>query len=432
MKIKSFRMAILFAIVLLPLMLTAQPQQKLIKVNVAPQSSNWLYKLGEKVKFDVNITRNNQDLQAAKIYYEFGLEGIKPVKKDSLILKNGETTIDAGTLKLPGFIRIKVWTIVDGVKYESLGAAGFEPEKIQPTTTLPADFQKFWDAAKTVNAAIPLKTKMTLLPERCTENVNVYEVSVQNFKEGVRLYGIACIPSKPGKYPAVLKVPGAGVRPYYGDVDMAENGIITFEIGIHGISVTQNKEIYDDLKASALSNYHTFNLDNKDNYYYKRVYLGCVRAIDFIYTLPEFDGSKLAVAGGSQGGALAIITAALDNRVKYLSSFYPALCDLTGYLNGRVGGWPHVFEEAYPEHRIREKIETSKYYDVVNFARFVKVPGFYSWGYNDHVCPPTTTYSAYNVITAPKQLEIYQEIGHWTFPEQNKKAKEWLLSKLLK
>jgi cephalosporin-C deacetylase-like acetyl esterase len=55
-------------------------------------------------------------------------------------------------------------------------------------------------------------------------------------------------------------------------------------------------------------------------------------------------------------------------------------------------------------HRTPEKIETSKYYDVVNFARRLRVPGLYSWGYNDATCPPTSMYSAYNVITAPKTL----------------------------
>ena len=79
----------------------------------------------------------------------------------------------------------------------------------------------------------------------------------------------------------------------------------------------------------------------------------------------------------------------------------------------------------------KEKIETAKYYDVVNFARNVKVPGFYSWGFNDVVCPPTSTYSAYNSITAPKELLIMQETGHWTYPEQNEKSKQWLLRKLL-
>jgi len=79
----------------------------------------------------------------------------------------------------------------------------------------------------------------------------------------------------------------------------------------------------------------------------------------------------------------------------------------------------------------QEKIETASYYDVVNFAKNVRVPGFYSWGYNDVVCPPTSTYSAYNSITAPKELLIMQETGHWTYPEQNEKSKQWLMGKLL-
>ena len=80
---------------------------------------------------------------------------------------------------------------------------------------------------------------------------------------------------------------------------------------------------------------------------------------------------------------------------------------------------------------VKEKIETTKYYDVVNFAKNVRVPGFYSWGFNDVTCPPTSTYSAYNSIIAPKELLIMQETGHWTYPEQIEKSKRWLLGKLL-
>jgi cephalosporin-C deacetylase-like acetyl esterase len=178
------------------------------------------------------------------------------------------------------------------------------------------------------------------------------------------------------------------------------------------------------LNAGALNSYYIYNIDNKDRYYYKRVYLGCVRAVDFIFSLPEFDGSNIGVLGGSQGGALAIVTAGLDSRIKSLVSIFPALCDLTGYLNGRAGGWPHVFND--PTHNTPAKVETSKYYDVVNFARQVKAPGFYSWGYNDEVCPPTSMYAAYNVIQAPRTLFLAEETGHWFYPEQLEKAVNWM------
>lgn len=413
--------------------LQSQPAEKLIKISIAPDHADWTYKTGENVKFQVTITRNSEPFQNVFVRYEVGPEMLTPVKRDSAVLKEGKLVLDGGSMKTAGFIRCKVTALADGNKYEGIATAGFSPETIQPAAEVPADFGTFWDKAKAEAAKIPMDVKLTLLPDRCTEKVNVYHANIQNFREGSRLFGILCVPKKEGRYPALLKVPGAGVRPYYGDVAMSEKGIIVLEIGIHGISVIQDPSVYTDLGRGALDGYWNYNLDDRDRYYYKRVYLGCVRAIDFIFSLPEFDGQTLAVSGGSQGGALSIITAGLDSRVKYLSSFYPALCDLTGYLIGRAGGWPHLFNDANKAFNVKkDKIETSKYYDVVNFARQVKVPGFYSWGYNDVTCPPTSMYAAYNMITAPKDLYLVQETGHWTYPEQNEKSRQWLIDHLTK
>ena len=408
-------------------MCLGQPAERLIKVNIAPQHGNWMYKPGETVKFDVSVTKNDVLLPNAEISFEYGPEMLPPVKKDKQTLKDGKTVIDAGTMKTAGFLRCRVFAHYDGKNYEGLATAAFSPETIQPTTTLPNDFVQFWDKAKSELANIPLDARMTLLPERCTGKVNVYHINIQNY-QNVRLYGVLCVPKATGKYPAILKVPGAGVRPYYGDVANAEKDAITLEIGIHGIPVNMDPGIYDDLRKGVLNNYYTYNFDHKDRYYYKRVYMGCVRAVDFIFSLPEFDGVNIVVNGGSQGGALAIVTAALDNRIKGLVSFYPALCDLTGYLNGRAGGWPHAFND--PAHNTPAKIETSQYYDVVNFARHVKVPGFYTWGFNDMTCPPTSMYAAYNVIQAPRTLFLAEETGHWTYPEQNEKSTQWMFELL--
>lgn len=425
-KLSSFALFSLVCL-LLSIHLQGQPVERMVKVAVAPDHADWVYKIGEKVNFTVTVTQNSEPIQNVKIFYSIGPELMKPVLNESAILKEGRLVIQAGTLKEAGFLRCRVFAEYEGTKYEGLGTAAFNPELIKPTIEYPADFLQFWEKAKQDLALVPMDVKLTLLPERCTEKSNVYQANIQNYKPGVRLYGIVCIPKKPGKYPALLKVPGAGVRPYSGDVANADLGIITFDMGIHGIPVTMDAGVYNDLAKSALNEYYLYNLDDRDKYYYKRVYLGCVRAIDFLYSLPEFDGSNLAVTGGSQGGALSIVTAALDSRVKCLAAFYPALCDLTGYYSNRAGGWPHMFRDLKAS---KEKLETAKYYDVVNFAKNVKVPGFYSWGYNDVVCPPTSTYSAYNSITAPKELFISQETGHWAYPEMFEKSRQWLVSHL--
>lgn len=409
----------------------AQPTEKLIKVVVAPDHSDWTYKTGEKVKFTVSVLQNGNPVKNAKIRYEIGPEKMEPTKKETLTLITGSQTFEAGTMTTAGFLRCVAVAEIDGKEYRNLATAGFNPTDIQPTVANPTDFDTFWTEAKTDLAKIPLDAKMTLLPERCTEKVNVYHVNIQNFALGTRLYGILCVPKKEGKYPALLQVPGAGVRPYSGDIANAEKGLITLQIGIHGIPVNLDPQVYTDLGRGILNGYPNYNLDDKNRFFYKRVYLGCVRANDFLVSLPQFDGKNLAVTGGSQGGALSIVTAALDARVKWLGAFYPAISDVTGYLSGRAGGWPHYFDKnGLAFNNKKEKIETAGYYDVVNFARRLSQPGIYSWGYNDETCPPTSMYASYNVIKAPKELYLALETGHWTYPEQQEKVSNWLVKKL--
>ncbi|MBR7169889.1 MAG: acetylxylan esterase [Alistipes sp.] len=66
------------------------------------------------------------------------------------------------------------------------------------------------------------------------------------------------------------------------------------------------------------------------------------------------------------------------------------------------------------------------YYDVVNFARRVKVPGFYSYGFNDNTCPPTSVAAALNVIEAPKQIVTTPASYHWRYEETHREAVAWM------
>lgn len=421
----------LIFILFFPLILCAQPQQQMVQVIISPDHADWIYTSGENADFHIQVLQNGSPLKDVELSYEIMPE-LMPIREAKTItLKNGQTKVKGGTMKEPGFLRLEAKVMVDGKNYEGRATAAFDPLKIQPTVKEPEDFLKFWEEAKTESAKIPLEPTLTLIPERSNDKVNVYHVRINNYEEGAKVYGILAVPKAAGKYPAVLNVPGAGVRPYYGDIDMAEQGVITFQIGIHGIPVNLDPQVYDNLRYGALNGYWSANLDDKDTYYYKRVYLGCVRAIDLIESLPEYNG-KLGVKGGSQGGALSVITAALDERVQYYVSFFPALSDMSGYLHGRAGGWPHMFApfKENPSKADPKKVETASYYDVVNFARHLKVPGYFSWGYNDHVCPPSSTYSVYNVVKAPKQLLLAQETAHWAYPEQWDKTNEWLLEQL--
>lgn len=406
--------------------LMAQPSQKLYTVVVQPDKSDWTYKVGEEAEFTIYVMHNMVPMSNVTLNCQYGPETMPPLKSMSLNVKDKSVKIKVPGMKVPGFQTIRASVEIGGETYMGYANVGYDPDKIEPTQVMPNDFQQFWDKAKAEAEQIPLEPLLTLQPELCTPEVNVYHVRFQNNAYGSYIYGMLSMPSKPGKYPAILQVPGSGVHKFTSNPNLAKRGVIFLEIGIHGIPVNLPQQLYTDLANTALRGYARYNMEDKDSYYYKRVYIGCKRSIDFIYTLDGFDGANVGVMGGSQGGSLAIVTAALDPRIKCMASRHPGACDMTGGLHGRPAGSPAVKKGA----TVALQAETSKYYDVVNFARIIKVPGYYTWGYNDTACPPTTTFSAFNVVTAPKTLRVFQETAHWHFPEQNELFENWVLNTL--
>lgn len=425
----------LTVIVLFLLVLTfynsSEAQKPAITIKITTQHGNWDVNAGVMTRFIISaLDSNNLPLRNIAVKYEVGPEMMKPYVVDSVLLRNEKLVTKDYTLYRPGFLRCAATVVWNGTTFKKIHTVGYDAEKITPTVSEPSDFDSFWESSKNELAKIPINAIMTLLPQKSTPTVNVYHVGVNNIGNS-KFYGVLAVPTKPGKYPAVLQVPGAGVRPYAPDIVLAEKGVIVFTAGIHGIPVNLDSTVYADLGLGALNRYFYFNLNSRDKYYYKRVYLGCIRAIDFLFTLDQFDKKNVGVYGGSQGGALSVVTSALDRRVTSLVVFCPALCDLTGYIENRAGGWPHIFaNDNFNLYYNKENVNTVSYYDVVNFAKRLKIPGFYSWGYNDIICPPTSMYAAFNAIKAPKKLSLYYELGHWLSPEQKKESSEWLLSRL--
>ena len=120
---------------------------------------------------------------------------------------------------------------------------------------------------------------------------------------------------------------------------------------------------------------------------------------------------------------------------------HAALCDHTNSLKGIACGWPHYFYKGgkstptLPKGGREEKlIEVSRYYDGINFARLItdQQKGWFSFGYNDDVVPPTTAWATYNTVTGPKEISPYQATWHFWFQEQWDEWEAWLLKQLNK
>lgn len=86
----------------------SQPVEQIVKVLVAPDHQDWVYKTGENVKFSIAVYQYGNLLKNAVIRYEIGPEKMDPLKKDSLNLSTGNLSVDGGTMKAPGFLRCSI------------------------------------------------------------------------------------------------------------------------------------------------------------------------------------------------------------------------------------------------------------------------------------------------------------------------------------
>ena len=412
---------------------SAAPMDRAVKVIVMPDHADWNYTCGEKPVFKVLVLKHHTPMQNVEISYEISEDNMPARKSEKMTLKAGEGIVKLGTMKVPGFLRCIVTVKDNGYTYTGLATAGFEPEKIKPTVENPADFEEFWQKALAESAKIPMNPILTHAPEHSTGTYTAYWIQFQTYKRKVFFHGLMTVPTKAGKHPALLRVPGAGVRTLAPMTELDLDNFVVLQVGIHGIPVNLPRPTYSNLSRGALYNYNRFNIQDRDEYYYKRVYIGCARAIDFLSELESVDAERIGVCGHSQGGALTYVTTYLNPKVKYYYAHYPALADLTGYLHGRGGGWPHLWRNGADKNIDKAAaLKTIPYYDVVNFARKVKVPGVMALGYNDTTCCPTSMLSVYNVISAPKQMALYNEIGHYLYPEQENDRREWFKEKFLK
>lgn len=404
-----------------------------------PDHADWLYQTGQNAKVEVSFCKYGIP-RDGELKYSIGNDMLQPDKHGSVKLKNGRAVINMGTKKTPGFRDMKLSVSLDGKTYEHHIKVGFSVDKIKPYTQEPQDFRSFWQKNVEELKQVPMSYTKELYKDYCTDKIDCYLVKLQIDKMGHSMYGFLFYPknAQPGKHPVVLCPPGAGIKTikdpmrnkYY-----AENGFVRFEVEIHGLDPRIPSETFGEISRAfndRNGGYLANGLENKDIYYMKHVYVGLVRCIDFLTSLPEWDGKNVAVQGGSQGGALAIIAAGLDSRVTQCVANHPALSDMAGYAaKGGTGGYPHFCRQPQILSN-KDCLNTLAYFDVVNFARYVKAPTYLTWGYNDVTCPPTTSYAVWNTLKCTKESLLTPINEHWTTTETNRGQMEWIKAHLLK
>ena len=304
----------------------------------------------------------------------------------------------------------------------------------RPAVAEPADFDAFWARTLLETAVFDLALTSVVVPT-VYSTIEVRDVSFAGF-DGDRINAWLTVPAHADSpLPAVVEFIGyGGGRGFAGQQQhWAAAGYAHLLVDTRGQGANQGDGgSTPDPHGSgpAVSGFTTRGIENRDGYYYRRVFADGVRAVEAARALPQVDASRVAVQGGSQGGAIALAVCGLVPDLAASMPDVPFLChveravdigsrdpivEITKYLAVHRGSADRVFE-------------TLSAFDGVNFAKRATAPTLFSVGLMDPTCPPSTVFAAYNQHAASeKDIAVYRFNGHegggWT---QRIRQTEWL------
>ncbi len=339
------------------------------------------------------------------------------------ILAPGEREV-RGSLSTPGFLRCTVEVEGAGPLH---AAAGVAPEKIGPSAPEPEDFDAFWQTQRAKLAQVPLNVRTTPVP-LADATLEAWDLQADSPGGPISGYLVRPAGAESGTLPAIILYHGAGVISARLELacEWAARGFLALDLNAHGVPNGHEEEYYAALRAGAFADFRVRGGGNREESYFLGMFLRAQRGMEVLAARPEWDGRNLISHGSSMGAGQAIAVAALEPRVSFLFAGVPALSDHTGFCASRISGWPGW-------HKLCSQaaaLECGRYFDTVNFAPRIRQDAFFTVGFVDAVCPPTTVYAAYNRVAGRKAIFNDIPCAHANSPAAVERTREAVLAAL--
>ena len=291
-----------------------------------------------------------------------------------------------------------------------------ELREYRPKVTEKRDLDDFWKETKETSDKEPLNPMLENI-DYPVKNVDVYKVFYDGF-EGARICGYYLTPKgTTGPFPVILFFHGYGGSK--GQINEYLKWVL-LDFAVMAIDVRgQSGESIDNkvYPPPSVPGYMTKGIFDKRNYYYRGVYMDCVRAVEFLSTQEAIDMDRICLVGASQGGGLALATASLDKRPKLVLAQIPYLCHFERAIQIAETFENITYNEfkrmanAYPD-REQDMYETLSYFDNLNLCKRMQAKVFVSVALRDTCCPPSTVFAVYNYIRSEKRMDAYSFLGH--------------------
>lgn len=290
-----------------------------------------------------------------------------------------------------------------------------ECEAYAPPLTRRPDFDLFWEETRRQAHTVPLEPQRTekLYPTRCAK---VFEISYNGF-DHTRISGWLILPTweEKKRFPCLIHYPG-----FNGNRGNPAEFMHWISLGVAVLSIdcreqggiTGNQAAYNGsgLFGGCVS---SKGILDKNQYYYRAVYMDCLKAIDFVESCPELDCEKIILHGSSQGGGLVLAVCGLDSRAKIGIANVPSNSNLELRVEGRYGSFTCIndYLRRFPDN-LAQAYETLSYFDTMNMADKISCQIFASVGLADPICPAKCAYATFNRIESEKHIIAYPFSEH--------------------
>lgn len=364
------------------------------------------YQRGEHIVFSVQLLDHGKPLGGRRLAWTRRGDDAQTANGEGVSSATEALHIET-TASAAGFVHLVVKVLDAGgkpakganwqdVQFE--GGAGVEIDTLAGVPE-PADFDAFWSRQKTQLAAVPATATVTEVPSTHA-GYEAFDVRV-DCAGGKPVSGYLTRPkgAAAGALPAQLNCKSYGVGSASQDV-VGETLVLC--INAHGIENGREPAYYKQLQDGPLKDYAFNAVQNADpeTAYLRGMMLRVLRALEFLKSRPEWNGTDLTTSGYSQGGLQAVVGAALDPAVTRCLAHKPWCCDLAGITLGRLRGFRPDWGPALG------------YFDAANHGRRVRCPTALGAGLGDYICPPSGLAILYNNLPGPKRIEFVQGSTH--------------------
>ncbi|QTH43464.1 acetylxylan esterase [Cohnella sp. LGH] len=294
-------------------------------------------------------------------------------------------------------------------------------QKYQGRNPRPDDFDEYWSRALAEMRAVKAEVEL-VRSEFQAPNAECFDLYFTGVR-GARIHAKYVRPKNaPVPHPAILQFHGytGSAGEWCDKLSYASVGYSVIAMDVRGQG--GKSEDTGGVKGTTLNGHLIRGLDDHpDNLLFRHIFLDTAQLAGIAMGFPEVDPDRIGAMGASQGGGLTLACGALEPRIKRLAPTFPYLCDyLQGYdldLDPGNQELKRFFRFHDPQHRRKQEIFTKLgYIDIQYLAQRIRGEVMLGISMMDIGCPPSTQFSVYNKITAPKSLEIYPDFGHEYLP----------------